>query len=401
VRVDGSSKFGANNRYGTFPAFAAKWKLSNEKFAEKSIGKWFSDFSLRANYGIIGSQDGLTSYGALRLGFAYPAFNNNPAGQALQQDANPDLRWEQAATTGFGVDFTTKNNRLSATVDYFYTERKDLLFYDYVPGGFSATDRLFANLPGIVVNKGWEFSVNYKIVKGKKFSWDVNANLTMVENEYRNLPTAIITGAVSGQGLTGAFAQTFVAGQPLFTWSMPVFQGFDGNGNARYEKGAANQLAGTALPNMFAGLTNNFALGNWNLSVFINAVSGFEVYDNTSNALFLKGSLRNARNVTREVGFSNENPFNPGSVSTRFLHSGDFIRLANVNLSYTFNMNSKTIRALSVFLSGQNLALLTKYPGLDPEVNVDKQIAGVPSRGFDYTQYPRPRIFTLGVNLGF
>ncbi len=401
VRIDGSSKFGANNRYATFPAFAAKWKLSNEKFLEKSIGKWFSDFSLRANYGIIGSQDGIPSYGALRLGFAYPAFNNNPAGQALQQDENKDLRWEQAATTGFGVDFTTSNGRLSATIDYFYTERKDLLFYDYVPGGFSATDRLFANLPGIVVNKGWEFSVNYKIVKGKKFSWDVNGNLTLVENEYKNLPTPIITGSVSGQGLTGAFAQTFVAGQPLFTWSMPVFQGFDGNGNARYEKGAANQLVGTALPNLFAGLTNNFSLGNWNLSVFINAVSGFEVYDNTSNALFLKGSLRNARNVTREVGFSNENPFNPGSVSTRFLHSGDFIRLANVNLSYTFNMNSKAIRSLSVFLSGQNLALLTKYPGLDPEVNVDKQIAGVPSRGFDYTQYPRPRIFTLGVNLAF
>lgn len=401
TRIDGSSKFGANNRYGTFPAFAAKWKLSNEKFAEKNIARWFNDFSLRANYGIIGSQDGLASYGAIRLGFAYPAFGTNAAGTAFQQDENKDLKWEQAATTGFGLDFTTKNSRLSGTIDYFYTERKNLLVLDYVPGGFSATARLFANLPGIVVNKGWEFSLNYKILKGRKFNWDISGNLTKISNEYRDLPNPIITGSVSGQGLTGAYAQTFVAGQPLFTWSMPVFQGFDGNGNARYEKGAANQLAGSALPNLFAGLTNNFSLGNWNLSVFLNAVTGFKVYDNTSNALFLKGSLRNGRNVTREVANSIENPFNPGSVSTRFLHNGDFIRLANVNLSYTFNLESKVIRSLSVFASGQNLALFTKYPGLDPEVNVDKQIAGVPSRGFDYTQYPRPRVVTFGVNLAF
>lgn len=401
VRVDGSSKFGANNRYATFPAFAAKWKVSNEKFAENNLGKWFSDFSLRANYGIIGSQDGLSSYGAVRLGFAYPAFNGNPAGNAFQQDENPDLRWEQAATTGVGVDFTTKDNRLSVTLDYFYTKRKDLLFFAPTPGGFSATSNWFINLPGEVINKGIEFSANYKVVRGKKFNWEVNYNMTSVQNEFKDLPNPIITGSVSGQGLTGAFAQTFVSGQPLFSWSMPVFLGFDGNGNARYDKGAANEIVGTALPDLFAGLTNNFSLGNWSLSIFMNAVAGFKVYDNTSNALFLKGSLRNARNVTRDVAFSNENPFNPGSVSTRFLHEGDFIRLSNVNLSYTFNMNSKAIRSLSVFLSGQNLALITKYPGLDPEVNVDKQISGVPSRGFDYTQYPRPRIFTLGVNLAF
>jgi TonB-dependent starch-binding outer membrane protein SusC len=401
VRVDGSSRFGANNRYGTFPAFAAKWKLINEKFAESSFGKWFSDFSLRANYGVIGSQDGLTSYGALRLGFAYDAFGSNQAGVALQVDANPDLRWEQAATTGFGLDFTTKDNRLNATIDYFYTERKDLLFFGPTPGGFSATSNQFSNLEGVVINKGWEFSANYKFIRGRKFNWDINYNMTLVDNEFRDLPAAVITGSVSGQGLTGAFAQTFVSGQPLFSWSMPVFLGFDGNGNARYEKNASNQIVGTALPNFFAGLTNNFSLGNWNLSVFINAVTGFKVYDNTSNALFLKGSLRNARNVTRDVAFSTENPFNPGSVSTRFLQKGDFVRLSNVNLSYSFNLKSKTIRSLSVFASGQNLALLTKYSGIDPEVNVDKQIGGVPSRGFDYTQYPRPRVITVGVNLAF
>ena len=226
--------------------------------------------------------------------------------------------------------------------------------------------------------------------------------MTLVKNELRDLPVPVITGGVSGQGLSGAYAQTFANGQPLFTWAMPVFGGFDGNGNARYENGAQSQLVGSAIPTFYAGLTNNFSFGNWNLSVFMNSVADFYVYNNTANALFLKGSLRNGRNVTNAAGTSPENPFNPGSVSTRFLEKGDFIRLSNVNLSYAFNMkNSKVVKMLSLFVSGQNLALFTKYSGIDPEVNVDKSISGVPSRGFDYTNYPRPRIVSMGVNVGF
>ncbi|TWI83126.1 iron complex outermembrane receptor protein [Lacibacter cauensis] len=401
VRADGSSKFGANNRYGVFPAFAAKWKLINEEFARNSFGRWFSDFSVRANYGVLGSQDGLPSYGAVNRQFNYK--DANGANQnTLVQTGNPDLKWEQAATTGAGVDLTTKDNRLNITVDYFYTKRTNILFNAPTPGGFAPTSNWFINLPGYVINKGWEVSLGYKIIKGKKFTWDANYNMTFVKNELRDMPVPVITGGVSGQGLTGAYAQTFTNGQPLFTWSMPVFRGFDGNGNARYENGAQNQLVGTAIPNFFAGLTNNFTLGNWSLSVFANTVRGFHVYNNTANALFLKGSLRNGRNVTYAAGTSPENPFNPGSVSTRFLEKGDFIRISNVNLSYAFNLkNSKVVKSLSVYASGQNLALFTKYTGIDPEVNVDKNINGVPSRGFDYTNYPRPRVVTFGLNLGF
>jgi hypothetical protein len=244
--------------------------------------------------------------------------------------------------------------------------------------------------------------LNYRIVEGKKFNWDVNYNMTTVNNTITGLPTPINTGEVSGQGLTGAFAQTLTNDNPIFSWSMPVFQGFDGNGNARYAKGAQNQIVGTALPNFFAGLTNNFSLGRWNLSVFLNTVRGHYIYNNTGNALFLKGSLRNGRNVTYDVGTGQENPFNPGSVSTRFLEKGDFIRLSNLNLTYNVDVtNSKAIKSLSLYLQGQNLALITKYSGIDPEVNVDKSINGIPSRGFDYTQYPRPRIVTIGANIGF
>lgn len=400
VRSDGSSKFGSNNRYGTFPAFAFKWRVLEESWAKNSLGKLFSDFNVRANYGKLGSQDNLGSYAALNLQQTFDV-GSGPTTRFIQQ-GNPDLKWEEVATTGFGIDFTTKNGRLSATVDYYKNERTNMLFFAPTPGGFAPTSSWWINLPGKVTNKGWEISVNYKVIKGNKFNWDVSANVTTVENNITGLPSPINTGAVSGQGLTGAFAQTLTNGSPIFTWSMPVFQGFDGNGNARYAAGAANQLVGTALPKMFAGLTNNFSYGRWNLSVFLNAVTGHYVYNNTANALFLKGSLRNARNVTNAIGNGPENPFNPGSVSTRFLEKGDFIRLANMNLSYAFDIKSgKAIKTLTAFASGQNLALFSKYSGIDPEVNVDKSINGIPSRGFDYTQYPRPMVITLGVNVGF
>ncbi|MDP3392231.1 SusC/RagA family TonB-linked outer membrane protein [Sediminibacterium sp.] len=399
VRSDGSSKFGSNNRYGTFPAFAFKWRVMEESWAKNTLGKLFSEFNIRANYGKLGSQDNLGSYAALNLQQTFDV-GSGPVTRFIQQ-GNPDLKWEEVATTGIGVDFTSKNGRLSATVDYYKNERTNMLFFAPTPGGFAPQSNWWINLPGNVTNKGWEVSVNYKVIKGNKFNWDVNANVTTVSNNVTGLPTPINTGAVSGQGLTGAFAQTLTNGSPIFTWSMPVFQGFDGNGNARYAAGAANQLVGTALPKMFAGLTNNFSYGRWNLSVFLNAVTGHYIYNNTANALLLKGSLRNARNVTNVVGNGPENPFNPGSVSTRFLEKGDFIRLANMNLSYAFDIKGKAIKTLTAFASGQNLALFSKYSGIDPEVNVDKSINGIPSRGFDYTQYPRPTVITLGINVGF
>ncbi len=399
VRSDGSSKFGKNNRYGTFPAFAFKWRVMQESWAKNTLGKLFSDFSIRANYGTLGSQDNLGSYAALNLQRTFDV-GAGPVTRFVQQ-GNPDLKWEQVATTGFGIDFATKNGRLSGSVDYYNNKRTNMLFFGPTPGGFSPTANWWTNINGSVINKGWELALNYKIIQKGKFKWDANFNLTTVDNNITGLPSAINTGVVNGQGLSGAFAQTLANGYPIFTWSMPIYNGFDGNGNARYANGAANQLLGSALPKLFTGLTNNFSYGRWNLSVFINAVTGHYVYNNTANALFLKGSLRNARNVTYEAGTSPEHPFNPGSVSTRFLEKGDFIRLSNLNLSYSFAMKSQMIKSLSVFASGQNLALFSKYTGIDPEVNVDKNINGIPSRGFDYTQYPRPMVITIGANIGF
>jgi len=400
VRIDGSSKFGGNNKYGTFPAFAAKWRLLNEEFAAKKLEKVFSDFSLRANYGKLGSQDGLGAYDAIDLQQTYIGNSGSNETQFVHQ-GNKNLKWEEATTTGIGLDFALKGNRLSGTIDYYHTNRTNLLFYGPVPGGFSASSYYFSNLPGNVINTGWEFSLNYQPIKTRKFSWDINYNMTFMHNELKNLNVSVNTGAVNGQGLTGAYAQTIANGHSLFTWKMPVFQGFDGNGDARYADGAKDKLLGSALPTFTAGLTNNFSFGKWNASIFINTSKGFYVYNNTANAVFLKGSLKTAHNVTYDVANSPEDPINPGSVSTRFLEKGDFLRLSNALVSYNFSIKNKYIKTLSASVSGQNLLLITNYTGLDPEVNVDHQIGGYPSRGFDYAGYPKARTVSFGLNLGF
>jgi iron complex outermembrane receptor protein len=399
MRIDGSSKFGKNNKYGYFPAFAAKWKLLNENFA-KGLRNVFSQLAIRANYGILGSSEGIGAYDAINLKQTYIGNSGSDETQLLHQ-GNKDLKWEQAATTGAGLDFTLFNNRLSGTFDYFYTKRKNLLFYAPTPGGFAPSSNWWINLPGFVINKGTEYSLDFQAIKGKNFTWSINYNMSFIHNEVQDFNVVVNTGGVHGQGLSGAYAQTFANGYPLFTWKMPTFLGFDGNGDARYANGGKDELQGSALPTFNAGLTNSFTLGRWNASVFINSVRGFYVYNNTANAVFLRGSVKTAHNVTYDVANSPEDPINPGSVSTRFLEKGNFVRISNASIGYSFDMKGSVIKTLTVSAVGQNLALFTKYTGLDPEVNMDENINGVPSRGFDYTGYPKARTYTLSVNLGF
>lgn len=396
VRMDGSSRFATGNKYGTFPSFAGKWKLINEDFAAKSLGKIFNDFSIRANYGTTGNQE-FPNYASL-------AIQQTILGSStIISNSNPNLKWESTTTTGIGLDFALFNNRLKGTIDYFNKSTKDLLFLASYPQPAASANR-WVNLPGNVINKGFEIGLDFQAIRRNRgaFSWDINYNMTFLKNSVQNFgQNVVVTGAVNGQGLSGAYAQTIVNGSPLFTWKMPVFQGFDGNGDARYANGAQDQLLGSALPTFTAGLTNSFSYKRWSASFFLNSVQGFYIYNNTANALFLKGSLKTAHNVTYAVANSKEDPINPGSVSSRFLEKGDFIRLSNANISYSFDVKSKVIKSLTASISGQNLFIITNYSGLDPEVNVDHQLNGVPSRGFDYAGYPKARTFTFGLNIGF
>ena len=398
LRVDGSSRFGKNNKYGYFPSVGAAWRLSNENFVPKNV---FDDLKLRLNFGITGNQD--FAGGATKV-----IFSANPDGSLTQNNnPNPDLKWEQTMQYGAGLDFTILKGRLSGTVDYFHKSTSDLLFQVRYAQPAAVTYR-FINLPGQVINSGVELSLVFQAVQKEKFGWEILANATYLKNTIQNFgSTNINTGAISGQGLSGAYAQTFRDGYSIFSFNLPTFTGFgttaDGLQNVgQYANGGVSSIIGNPIPKYNLGLTNNFTFGKLSASIFFNGQFGAYIYNNTANALFLKGILKNGRNVTKDAAASPENPLNAGSPSTRFLEKVDFVRLSNANIGYTFSLpQGGFAKSLRVSLTGQNLLLFTGYTGLDPEVNTNKSIDGVPSRGIDYTAFPTPRTFTLGVNVGF
>lgn len=395
IRRDGSSRFGANHKYGNFPALAVKWRITNESFMPKD--GLFDDLSLRLNYGKTGNQE-IPAYASLPV----QQLQNFPGNSvAPLYQANPDLKWQTNTTYGAGLDFSIIKGRLTGSVDYFNKSIKDLLFFqDIAQPTFSS--RIYKNLDGDVINKGVEVGLNLAAIQGKDFSWDVAYNMTFISNTLKNFKNYIVTGNIDGQGLSGAYSQLITNGVPLYTFNVPNYKGLDANGFSIYPQGVdVSSLQGSPNPKFTASLTNNFNYKNWSLSFFLNAATGFYIYNNTANAFFYKGNLVSGRNVTKEVAATNENPLNSGEVSTRFLEKGDFLRLSNATLGYTFPLKSKAIKTLRVSFTGQNLFLITGYSGLDPEINTDKQRNDVASKGIDYTSYPKARIFTLGLNAGF
>lgn len=397
VRRDGSSRFGANHQYANFPAVAAKWRISSESWAPKSI---FDDLSLRLNYGQTGNQD-YPSYASLKL----KQLNYYGTSSSPLNAANPDLKWETQTAYGAGIDFTVLRGRLSGTVEYFNKSQKDLLFLQDLAQP-AADTRYWVNLPGNVRNTGVEVGLKFAAVTNstaKGFTWDIDYNMTFVKNRVENFGNRnVITGNIDGQGLSGAYAQFIGNGYPLYTFNVSQYNGLDANGFGIYPNGIdAATPHGSPLPTFLAGINNSFTYGNWNASFFVNGATGFYIYNNTANAFFYKGNLVSGRNVTKDIAATNENALNSGEVSSRFVEKGDFLRLSNAVIGYTFPVKGSAFKSLRVSVTGQNLLLITGYSGLDPEINTNKERNGVPSRGIDYTSYPSARTFTLGLNASF
>ena len=402
IRRDGSTRFGGDNKYGNFPSFAFKWRLSEESFIPKNI---FSDLGLRVGYGVTGNQEiphnlytqrqryggwGINTGGDLNGGgFGDVAFNN------------PSLKWEQTSMTNLGLDFGFMNNRISGSLELYDKHTKDLLI-QVTSAQPAPTPFTWKNLDADVQNRGIELSLNIVAVNGKDFNWNVGFNIANNQNLVKTFGGIINTGEINGQGLTGAFAQRIAQGQPLFAFFLREFGGYDAAGNSIYPAGDFQQfLNASPLPTVTGGLTNSISYKGFDASIFFNGVFGNYIYSNTANAFFTKGSLSNGRNVTKDVVSSKEGPLNAPDVSTRFLEKGDFVRLQNLSLGYTIPVKNNIISGARVYVTGQNLMTFTNYSGQDPEVNTNKSINGVPSFGIDYTAYPRTRTWTVGVNVKF
>ena len=402
LRVDGSTRFGPNDKYGWFPSAAFAWKMHEEDF----IGESVSTLKLRLGFGITGSQDGL-GYGnyLFRQRYAGPGIQNSGnvdiPGLAIQSYPDADLKWEETTQYNFGIDYGFGNDRLNGSLDLYYKSTADLLLKSATAAP-SPQEFNFSNIDASVINYGAEFSINYDVIQQDDLFWTAGFNISYNKNEVQDFQGQINTGEINGNGLTGAFAQVLTDGEPLFSYFLREFAGFDSNGISIYPNGDVQELVGkSALPTVNAGFNTTLTYKRWSLDAFLTGQFGQYIYNNSANAFFTAGIINGGKNVTKDVLTNGESPANAPDVSTRFLEKGDFIRMQTLSLAYQVPVEDGVFESFRISLTGQNLFVITDYSGLDPEVNINKPLNDLPSLGIDYTSFPRPRTITLGLSATF
>jgi TonB-linked SusC/RagA family outer membrane protein len=422
VRADGSSKFGANNKYGIFPSFSLGWRISEEDFLKNSSA--ISNLKLRGGWGKTGNQEippkitqplftasvgGSTSY-PLDISSTYPA------GITYSRLANPDIQWEVSVQSNIGLDFGFLNGALNGSIDYFRKVSNNILLEVIPADPVQPATSVWTNVNIMeIVNSGLEMDLDYKFQTQSGMKFNVGGNLTLIQNKVTGSPyTVIPSGSASGSGLTSATINGYINNQPIGTFFLREFIGFDDKGISVYADTDKDGIvtdkdriaAGSALPTTQYNFFLNAAYKGFDLSLQFNGVSGNKIYDNTANSTFYKLKIAKNTNVT-PISFADpkESINNAAPVSTRYLKDGSFLRLNNLSLGYQFNTQklgiSKFISKARLSVTGQNLWVMTNYDGFDPEVNKDNSINGVLSYGVDYLSYPKAKSFIIGLNLTF
>lgn len=418
MRADGSTLFGEDNKYGYFPSAAFAWQLHKEDFVGDSV----STLKLRIGAGIVGNSEGL-SFGnsLLRTGLVSIGFNGDGTitdpGTRFLGNNNGALQWESTTDFNVGIDFGFNNDRLNGSFNLYRKETDNLLLTRVLAAPQqNGIPTIFSNLnDGTIVNQGVEFALGYDFVDTEDWGFSASFNIAYNKNEVLDTQSPIQTGPINGNGLTGAFAQLLEAGQPLFSFYVAEFTGFDSNGFPTYRDVNGDGVGDpdsdktfvdkSALPDIIGGLSLSARYKNFNLSTFFTGQAGLYVYNGTDNAFFTAGGIAIGKNVTQAAITSGEDGAASTAVSDRFLEKGDFVRMQNATLSYDWPLSGESfLDGLRLSLTGQNLFVITGYSGLDPEVSVNTgtiNASAIPTRGIDYASYPRPRTFTLGLNARF
>ncbi|MBS1662794.1 MAG: TonB-dependent receptor [Bacteroidetes bacterium] len=416
-RADGSTKFGTNNKYGYFPSFSLGWIITEEDFM-KNVS-FVSNLKLRAGWGRTGNQEipaKKTQPLFIASGGSYPLYptGSYPASYTYVRPANPDLQWEVSNQTDVGLEFGLFNGELTGVVDYFKKRSSHILLKGYPADPVQPAQEYWSNIANMTVdNNGLEVELNYAKKINKDMSFSIGGNLTSIQNKVQHSPyTVITTGSAQGSGLTSATINGYVNGSPIGSFYLLKYIGIGSNGLSQYEdrdkdgviSDKDRQVLGTALPNLLYGFNGSFAYKGLSLQANFNGTSGNKLYDNTANTNFYMARLAKSVNTTPAAAAEpKESINNAASVSSRYLKSGSYLRLNNLSLAYDVNTShmgiNKWAKAIRVSLTGQNLFVVTKYDGFDPEVNTDRSDDGVSSFGIDYNSYPKARTFLVGVNV--
>jgi len=414
IRRDGSSVFGENNQWGYFPAVSGAWRISQEDFTKNQ--NVFTDLKLRASYGVTGNQSGFNAYTAQfisgSLGTFYYNGNGLTPAYGPTQAANPDLQWEKTATTNIGLDFSVLNGRLGVSIDWYNKNTTGMIYGYKVDPILVPTGSITAN-GGSINNKGIELSLNATPVRSKNFSWNSTLNLTHNTNVITSLKNPLFVGGDSvsvsfpeGGGQSGSSLQLLKEGYPLGQFFTLEYAGKDHNGVSQFvdKNGALTvnptradyHYAGNAQPDLLLGWNNTLKYKNFDLNIFIRGVFGNKIFNATRADLF-RPTTAMSSNILRDA--ANESPAdgNAYKYSTRFIESGDYVRLDNATLGYNIKGINKYIKTLRLYTSVNNLFVITDFTGVDPEVNQGGIAPGVDYNNF----YPKTRTFLFGVNVSF
>lgn len=424
LRADGSSKFGENNRYGIFPSVAAGWNISKEEFLANV--STISNLKLRASWGRTGNQEipskiTKRSYKADSNGTAQATYplndsGNYPVGVYLVRVDNPDLQWEVTTQTNIGLDFGVLNNRLTGSIDFFRKVSDNILMEINPVDPIEPAPTMWKNIPNMTINNtGYEISLNYNSNPNREFTYSIGGNTSFIKNKVKDSPYRVIsTGEAQGPGTTNAVINGYINGQPIGTFYVREFLGLNSNGTNIFRDVDGDGIitdndrvaAGSALPDFTYNIYLKAAYKNFDLGLNFNGVAGNMIYNNTASTLFSRGRLALSNNTTDvATQFSNESANNTNVISTRYLEKGDFFRLNNATLGYSLNPKvlgiGEHIRNIRFSVTAQNLFVITKYSGFDPEINTGLSQGGIQSFGIDYTTYPKARSFVFGVNVAF
>lgn len=421
IRRDGSSVFGKNNCWGTFPSVSAAWNITEEKFMQNQ--HIFDNLKLRAGYGISGNAMGFdvyssyNTYGASGT-FVYDGKTYRTYGAT--KNANPDLKWESTGMLNIGLDFAFLKGRLNGTVEVYHKKTKDLIWSYPV----STTQYIYgwidANV-GEMTNKGIEFTLNAVPVRTKNFMWSTTLNLSHNKNTVDKMQNEIFhtTNLTQGDPMVAGvsadgWTQRIMEGEPIGTFYTYQYAGIvngrseyyvlDENGNRTGETTnnpslKDRSITGCAQPKLNAGWNNTLTYKNWSLNAFITGVFGNDVY-NSARAHYTSAQMfSDGKNVLKEF-LNNPASDASGSLpSDRFIEKGSYVRLQTLSLSYTFrNCFNDWIQDLTLYGTANNLFTITNYKGLDPEVNMGGIDPGIDYR---WSRYPHTRTFMVGVKINF
>lgn len=413
LRYEGSSKFGANNKWGYFPAVSLGWRISKEDFMSEV--SWINDLKIRADYGQTGNQD-FASYLSLNTMTGFGEYYYN--GQyftvfGAAKNVNPNLRWEKGINWNVGLDFSLFDNRFSGSINYFNRTQKDLLG-DY---NVSVPPYLFSNIfvnVGTMKNSGVELDFNVKVVDNKDFKYNLGLVASTMDNRFVSFSNDEYIGQdfFDVAGTEDPFPmhnlQRIEVGQRLGTYYMWHHLGFNKEGRFVVE-GADGEpkmgllaeesdmkVCGNGLPLLTASLTNSFTYKNWDLTIFFRGAFFYEIFNIHD---FYYGTKGVNSNVLKKAFESNEKISENPLVCDYFLERGDYLKIDMVNLGYNIALKNKYVSNIRLYLTGRNLFTFTSFSGVDPATyNVNGlQPGATGSRNY----YPTTRQIIFGAQIDF